>query len=315
MNTPTLAPMARVTLIFRTAAPRSPMAQVALRSAVAQLASVGQREVHIVTPTAQADRLTLELPVERALSLLTLYAAADPGFDRLGLIDLVLAEGSGFQAYYFASGAAREHNRDTLRAIGARALAAVGQDAALSRSDVDLIVDQGLTEEIEEVASTVFDSAELRSALVLVAMRLLGDTLLSVDLSTTPVLGDDLPPLAPAISASELAGLLRDSGISAEHAQLSRLAEAINSAIIFQLNIPRPHIDRQRMVGVRVKLASYFSLEELYNLCFDLGVDYEDLPGGTKSGKARELVAFCERHQRIEPLLARSRELRPHVLW
>jgi hypothetical protein len=37
-------------------------------------------------------------------------------------------------------------------------------------------------------------------------------------------------------------------------------------------------------------LRTHFSLDELRELCFEIGVEYEDLPAQTRTGKARELA-------------------------
>ena len=55
-------------------------------------------------------------------------------------------------------------------------------------------------------------------------------------------------------------------------------------------------IDRAKLRQILVK---YFSESELRDLCFDLRVDYESLPGEGKGDKARELVTYSERHGRI----------------
>lgn len=46
-------------------------------------------------------------------------------------------------------------------------------------------------------------------------------------------------------------------------------------------------------------LANLFSEEELRTLCFDMGIDYESLPASSKPGKARELMEYCRRHNRL----------------
>jgi hypothetical protein len=38
-----------------------------------------------------------------------------------------------------------------------------------------------------------------------------------------------------------------------------------------------------------------FDLEELKTLCFQMGVDYDDLAGQNRLGKCRELVEWCDR--------------------
>jgi hypothetical protein len=62
-------------------------------------------------------------------------------------------------------------------------------------------------------------------------------------------------------------------------------------------------------------IAAYFGDEELRSLCFDLGVDYADLPASNKDGAARELVAHMERRGRIAELVEMCRRLRPDVEW
>jgi hypothetical protein len=46
----------------------------------------------------------------------------------------------------------------------------------------------------------------------------------------------------------------------------------------------------------REMLIKYFNEAELRTLCFELNVEYEDLGGASRSGKALELVMYCERH-------------------
>lgn len=67
--------------------------------------------------------------------------------------------------------------------------------------------------------------------------------------------------------------------------------------------------------ALRDLLVTYFSEPELKDLCQDLGIDYEGLPAQGKADKARELVAYAQRHQTMGALLARCRELRSQVGW
>jgi tetratricopeptide (TPR) repeat protein len=57
----------------------------------------------------------------------------------------------------------------------------------------------------------------------------------------------------------------------------------------------------------------YFDDNELRELCFDLGVDYESLPAAGKSARARELVTYCQRRNRLPELEAACRRLRPNA--
>jgi len=65
---------------------------------------------------------------------------------------------------------------------------------------------------------------------------------------------------------------------------------------------------------LREKLVQHFNREELRTLCFDLGVQYEDLPDSLE-GMARDLVAHCERDVTIPKLLSLCRKRRPNVTW
>lgn len=66
-------------------------------------------------------------------------------------------------------------------------------------------------------------------------------------------------------------------------------------------------------VQLRQVLIDYFNEDELRDLCFDLNIDYENLPGAGKAGKARELVAFAERHSRFQELVSHTHLLRPNA--
>ena len=73
-----------------------------------------------------------------------------------------------------------------------------------------------------------------------------------------------------------------------------------------------PAVDRAKL---RQTLADSFSEDELRDLCFDLGVDYENLPGAGKSGKARELIAYAQRRGSLDKLVEQARQLRPNAEW
>ncbi len=68
-------------------------------------------------------------------------------------------------------------------------------------------------------------------------------------------------------------------------------------------------------VAIRQRLSRHFSQDEIKTLCFDLGVDYDDLAGISKDEKARELVVRLDRDGKLPQLLKRGKELRPKVVW
>jgi hypothetical protein len=73
-------------------------------------------------------------------------------------------------------------------------------------------------------------------------------------------------------------------------------------------SLPLPEVSQFREL-----LVEHFGLEDLRTLCFDLNVDYESLPGEGKAGKARELVAYLKRRDRLTELGAAIRRTRPDI--
>ena len=69
------------------------------------------------------------------------------------------------------------------------------------------------------------------------------------------------------------------------------------------------------MKELRSLLIESFDLEELHSLCFDLGINFDSLAGSTIDSKARELIAYCQRHLRLPDLLAACHQQRPHIAW
>lgn len=63
------------------------------------------------------------------------------------------------------------------------------------------------------------------------------------------------------------------------------------------------------------QITEYFNAEELADLCFRLGILYDNLAGATHTAKSRELTDHCRRHGRLDTLIETCRQLRPHVLW
>jgi tetratricopeptide (TPR) repeat protein len=63
----------------------------------------------------------------------------------------------------------------------------------------------------------------------------------------------------------------------------------------------------------RVELLNFirasFNDDELRELCFTLKINYEDLSGENRSATARELVAYCERHDRLAELESTAQKL------
>lgn len=65
---------------------------------------------------------------------------------------------------------------------------------------------------------------------------------------------------------------------------------------------------------LRQALVNYFDLEELRTLCFDLGVDFDELKGSGKGAKARELVQYWQHQGDLTPLVDAIRQQRGTVI-
>ncbi|MCB9434143.1 MAG: hypothetical protein H6668_19395 [Ardenticatenaceae bacterium] len=62
-------------------------------------------------------------------------------------------------------------------------------------------------------------------------------------------------------------------------------------------------------------LTKYFSMSELHQLAFDLGIEWEEMPGQTRSEKVRSFIGYADRADRLVDLIALARRERPHVDW
>lgn len=69
------------------------------------------------------------------------------------------------------------------------------------------------------------------------------------------------------------------------------------------------------LARLRQNLVEHFSDSELRDVCFDLSVEYDALAGETKSDKARELISYLDRRDRLEALMALCARLRPAIAW
>lgn len=74
-------------------------------------------------------------------------------------------------------------------------------------------------------------------------------------------------------------------------------------------------MDQIDLARLRKILLDRFSDDELHTLCFDLGLDYEYLPGVGKGGKARELIKYLVRRERVSELIEIGRQMRPDIDW
>ena len=68
-----------------------------------------------------------------------------------------------------------------------------------------------------------------------------------------------------------------------------------------------------RLKKLRDCIVLHFDDGELRTLCFDLGINFDDLEGDALSDKARELVLYLNRIGRCDELVKYCREKRPNA--
>jgi tetratricopeptide (TPR) repeat protein len=69
------------------------------------------------------------------------------------------------------------------------------------------------------------------------------------------------------------------------------------------------------LVTLHQNLVAHFSDDELRTLCFDLQVEYDDLPSQGRASRARDLIAFLVRRDRVTELIELCAKQRPNVDW
>ena len=62
----------------------------------------------------------------------------------------------------------------------------------------------------------------------------------------------------------------------------------------------------EQLAQLLENLVEHFDLEELRALCFDLGLDYDELRGEVKSVKARDLITVMLRQNGLAALAKRA---------
>lgn len=69
------------------------------------------------------------------------------------------------------------------------------------------------------------------------------------------------------------------------------------------------------LTQLRQQMAVYFSLEELRTLCFDLHVNYDELPNPGLTPKIRDLIRLLKQNDSIHELHTVVSQARPHITW
>jgi XTP/dITP diphosphohydrolase len=98
--------------------------------------------------------------------------------------------------------------------------------------------------------------------------------------------------------------------------RLSTRTLAVNDFYSSVLGYAQANEVAQNRIHLRQLILRYFNKSELRDLCFDIGLDPEDvLPDATKKEQVRELILYCDRHTLMPDLLTTCRALRPNADW
>lgn len=73
--------------------------------------------------------------------------------------------------------------------------------------------------------------------------------------------------------------------------------------------------DISHLTNLRDRIAEKFDLSEIKELCFEMGVSYDDLTGETKTVKIQSLLEYSERRGKKKFLLERLHQHRPTIDW
>lgn len=71
----------------------------------------------------------------------------------------------------------------------------------------------------------------------------------------------------------------------------------------------------QYLATLHKQIDQYFSFNEIKTICFDLGVDYENIPGNIRSAFIRNLIVSLAKQNRLQELVGIVRAERPFLDW
>ncbi len=72
---------------------------------------------------------------------------------------------------------------------------------------------------------------------------------------------------------------------------------------------------RQYLSTLHKQIDNYFNFNEVKTLCFDLGIDYENIPGDVRSAFIRNLIVSLAKQNRLQELVDKVRVERPFIDW
>ena len=90
----------------------------------------------------------------------------------------------------------------------------------------------------------------------------------------------------------------------------------MEAAVSFVRSVLKPDTDRlTTRATFHGQMARTFSLDDVRQICFDLDVNFEELPGDILSAKCRELYLYMEHRGDLHRLIKICQEERPGENW
>ena len=107
----------------------------------------------------------------------------------------------------------------------------------------------------------------------------------------------------------EVGVLRRGVAVLTDQLQVAEIPPAFTiPAVIRPKRVPE---HPQELAALRGKIVDQFSLEEIDDLAFQMGVEPDELSGVTKKTRARSLVSYMKDRERLEELVELLGSLRP----
>jgi hypothetical protein len=101
--------------------------------------------------------------------------------------------------------------------------------------------------------------------------------------------------------------------------RLTKTAEVSQAAVAAAsdaLEAARPQYnDRRYLSALHRQTAQVISVEDLQNICFELGIEYDDLSATNLSGRVRELIEYLRARNRVSELVGILTRDRPGIDW
>lgn len=91
------------------------------------------------------------------------------------------------------------------------------------------------------------------------------------------------------------------------------LEDTLDKAEPYKKTVWGKDLRQELLYSLYLNILENFSMEELKTLCFKVDIEFDSLSGHEKEGKTRELVQFCDRHNKVQLIAQTCSNHRPHV--